>query len=82
MSDETLIGKPVRLISLPDWLTHDLPVSEQLEMRACIGRVAIVQKVDSYGYLWIGFGTTTEHDDGASYSGHSFGVPRECIEQP
>jgi hypothetical protein len=82
MSDEILLGKRVRLISLPDWLVHDLPPGEQLEMRACIGQVAIVQKVDSYGYFWIGFGTTTDHDDGARYSGHSFGVPRECIEQP
>lgn len=49
-------------------------------MRACVGQVAVVREIDSYGYLWIGFGVTRDQGDGARYSGHSFGVPRECIE--
>jgi hypothetical protein len=80
MSREILIGNRVRLVSLPEWLVHDLPASEQVEMRSCIGQIAVVREIDNYGYLWIGFGVTTEHDDGARYSGHSFGVPRECVE--
>ncbi len=80
MSDEVLIGSRVRLIGVPDWLVHDLPVEEQVEIRSCIGQIAVIQEIDKYGYLWIGFGEAIEHDDGARYSGHSFGVPRECLE--
>ncbi|MBT2336532.1 hypothetical protein J7E49_21795 [Variovorax paradoxus] len=80
MSDDILIGNHVRLISLPEWLTHDLPIDEQVEMRTFIGQIAIVREIDSHGYIWIGFGTTSEDSDDARYSGHSFGVPLECIE--
>jgi hypothetical protein len=80
MKDEVPIGSRVRLTHLPEWLWHDLPESEQAEMHACIGQITIVQEIDSYGYLWIGFGATTSDDQGARYSGHSFGVPRECLE--
>jgi hypothetical protein len=75
MKDEVPIGSRVRLVQLPEWLLHDLPENEQSEMRACIGQSATVQEIDSYGYLWIGFGATTSEDKGARYSGHSFGVP-------
>lgn len=80
MKDQIPLGSRVRVVHLPDWLLHDLPESEQAEMRACIGQIAAIQEIDSYGYLWIGFGATTSDDKGARYSGHSFGVPRECLE--
>ena len=74
------VGDRVKLLSLPDWLTNDLPTSEQTEMRALVGQVTVVSEIDSYGYFWLGFGGTTEVDEDARYSGHSFGVPRESIE--
>lgn len=80
MTTSIRVGDHVRLLGLPDWLTHDLPASEQEEMRAFIGKSAVVREVDSYGYFWLGFGSTTEHGDTSYYSGHSFGVPREFIE--
>lgn len=49
-------------------------------MRAFVGQSAVVCEVDSHGYFWLGFGSTTEAGDSAHYSGHSFGVPREFIE--
>lgn len=80
MSSEIQVGDRVRLTGLPEWLIHDLPASEQEEMRACVGLIAVVREIDNYGYLWIGFGATADYSGGARYSGHSFGVPRDCLE--
>ena len=80
MTTNIRVGTRVRLLGLPDWLTHDLPESEQDEMRGFIGQAAIVSEIDAHGYYWIGFGGTTDAEDGASYSGHSFGVPVEFLE--
>lgn len=80
MTADIRVGDRVRLLGLPDWLTHDLPASEQEEMRSFIGQTGVVGEVDSHGYFWLGFGSTTEEGDSARYSGHSFGVPREFIE--
>ena len=79
MSNDFQIGDRVRLLNLPGWLVHDLPLDEQIEMRAYINQVAVVQQIDKFGYVWIGFGVTTDHEVGARYSGHSFGVPKECL---
>lgn len=81
MDYEIRVGDRVKLLSLPDWLTHDLPETEQVEMRAFIGQSAIVSEIDAHGYFWLGFGTTFEEGDSARYSGHSFCVSREFIEQ-
>lgn len=74
------VGDHVRLLGLPDWLIHDLPSSEQEEMRAFIGQSAIICEIDSHGNFWLGFGSTIQEGDSAYYSGHSFGVPREFLE--
>jgi hypothetical protein len=74
------VGDRVKLLGLPEWLTHDLPESEQVEMYAFIGQTTVVCEIDSYGYYWLGFGTTVDVGDSACYSGHSFGVPKEFIE--
>jgi len=80
MTTDIREGDRVTLLGLPEWLTHDLPASEQEEMRAFVGQSAVVCEVDSHGYFWLGFGSTTEAGDSAHYSGHSFGVPRQFIE--
>ena len=79
MSADIRVGDRVKLLGLPEWLTHDLPAGEQQEMRAFVGQSAVVCEVDSHGYFWLGFGGTTEAEDCSYYSGHSFGVPREYI---
>ena len=80
MTTDIRVGNRVKLLGLPDWLTHDLPASEQKEMRAFVGQSAVVCEVDPNGYFWLGFGSMVEVGDSAHYSGHSFGVPREFIE--
>lgn len=81
MATEIQVGDQVRLLGLPDWLTHDLPESEQTEMLTFVGQSAVVHEIDDYGYFWLGFGSTFDVGSTAHYSGHSFGVPREFIEQ-
>lgn len=74
------VGSTVQLLSLPDWLIHDLPMDEQSEMLTFIGKQAIVEQIDSYGYVWIGFGNTQDIGDESHYCGHSFGVPASCLQ--
>jgi len=43
MEDVIRVGDRVRLLGLPDWLTHDLPQDEQMEMHSFIGRCTEVE---------------------------------------
>lgn len=81
MLTDIRVGDRVRLLGLPDWLIHDLPLSEQEEMLSFVGRYGVVSEVDCHQNFWLGFGTMAETDSDAFYSGHSFGVPREFIER-
>ena len=80
MVNDIQVEDRVKLLGLPDWLTHDLPESEQEEMLTFVGQSAGVREIDDYGYFWLGFGSTVDVGGTAHYSGHSFGVPREFIE--
>ena len=80
MGIEIDIGDVVRLLSIPQWLIRDLPEDEQRDMIAFVGSTAVVTEIDDHGYYWIGFGKTIEITDSAHYSGHSFCVPRECLQ--
>lgn len=80
MSTELKKGDLAKLISVPDWLVHDLPINEQHEIRSFVGMTSVITEVDSSGYFWIGFGDIHDAVDSAQYSGHSFCVPRECLE--
>jgi hypothetical protein len=80
MGRDIRVGDCVKLLGLPDWLIHDLPPSEQVEMRQFVGQTGVVSQIDEYGYFWLGFGSTHEAGESAYYSGHSFGVPREFLQ--
>ena len=73
------VGDQVKLIRIPEWLVHDLPNDEKLEIQSYVGKTGIVSEIDGAGYFWIGFGETLQSDDGALYSGHSFCVPADCL---
>jgi len=79
MIDNIQVGDCVKLLGLPDWLTHDLPLSEQEEMLEFIGKSGVVSEIDCSGNIWLGFGSTTVADDDAYYCGHSFCVPIEFV---
>lgn len=74
------VGARVQLLALPEWLTHDLPESEQRELQNFIGQTSVVTEIDSGGYYWIGFGQTVDGEEDARYSGHSFCVTAECLQ--
>ena len=80
MSEQLKKGDLVKLISVPEWLVHDLPADEQHEIRSCVGMTTQITDIDSSGYFWIGFGDTHDAADSAQYGGHTFCVPRECLE--
>jgi len=80
MGNSLAIGDQVRLTGCPNWLVHDLPESEQREIRACVGKVAVIEQIDDGGYYWVGFGATEEGGGSSIYSGHSFCVTSEYLE--
>lgn len=79
MSQNFHVGDRVRLIGVPEWLVHDLPNDERLEIAGCVGKVAVIEKIDEAGYYWLGFGSVMENSDAAYFTGHSFCVPGECL---
>jgi hypothetical protein len=79
MGRQLQVGDTVRLLSIPDWLVHDLPASERKEISACVGKTAQISEIDSYGYCWVGFGETQDAEDEGRYSGHSFCLPADCL---
>jgi hypothetical protein len=74
-------GDAVRVRSIPGWLIHDLPPDEQLDILRCVGQTLVVQDIDSYRYAWLGTGTYEEVGEDATYAGHSFAMPGECLEK-
>lgn len=49
-------GLPVRVLTIPDWLTHDLPRDEVARLTATEGTVMSVLELDAYGMVWFGNG--------------------------
>lgn len=72
-------GDAVQVLSIPDWLIHDLPEDEQADILRCVGQTLCIQRIDQYGYAWLGSGHTEELGEDAVYTGHSFAVPGECV---
>jgi hypothetical protein len=48
------VGDSARILTIPRWLTHDLPEEEVQRLLQCEGTVMRVLEIDSYGYLWFG----------------------------
>lgn len=74
------VGDTVRLISVPQWLIHDLPLPEQWEIVDCIGQTAVITELDAQGNYWIGFGKLLRDEDGTAYCGHSLCVTGASLE--
>jgi hypothetical protein len=47
-------GSLVRILTIPDWLIHDLPEEDVLRFKAREGRAMRVLELDSGGYVWFG----------------------------
>ena len=74
-------SEQVKLLQIPEWLTHDLPKCEQEEIHAQIGKTMVIEKIDDHGYVWIGFGKTVDEGENAQYSGHSLCVSPDCLQK-
>lgn len=48
------IGAEAKILTIPEWLTHDLPSEEVAELNAVVGKIMKVLEVDEYGYVWFG----------------------------
>lgn len=46
-------GDRVRVVTIPDWLVHDLPEEEVENLRAQMGMIHEVHEIQSGGYLWL-----------------------------
>jgi hypothetical protein len=45
-------GMRDRILTIPDWLTHDLPPDEVLVLRRLEGEIKRVVEIDASGYVW------------------------------
>lgn len=73
-------GNKVKLLRLPDWLLHDLPIEEQIELRQALGQILKITDVDNHGYIWLDISIRQESGSDAMCSGHSFCVTDDCVE--
>ena len=80
MAHKYRVGDVVRILSLGEWLTKDLPMAEREGILACIGKSMAVTEIDKWGAIWVGFGKGTDDGDDATYVGQSFIVEIERIE--
>ncbi|MET0497426.1 MAG: hypothetical protein ABW106_04030 [Steroidobacteraceae bacterium] len=74
-------GDRVRLLRVPEWLSHDLLEDELEAIKAQVGCIMEVTEIDAYGYVWLGFGATTTAGETAEYRGQSFAVDAQCVEK-
>jgi len=47
------VGDQVRVLTIPDWLVHNLPQEDVDNLRAQIGLVHEIHEVQPGGYLWL-----------------------------
>ncbi|MFA7585629.1 MAG: hypothetical protein WCY11_05445 [Novosphingobium sp.] len=48
------VGVEAKILTIPEWLTHDLPSEEVVELKTADGQLMKVLEVDEYGYVWFG----------------------------
>lgn len=48
------LGWMVRVITIPEWLTHDLPHDEVIRLKATRGSIMRVIEIDKFGFIWLG----------------------------
>jgi len=47
-------GDNVKILSIPAWLTHDLPEEDVTSLKRLEGTVMKVLEIDAHGYVWFG----------------------------
>jgi hypothetical protein len=54
------VGDKVRVLAIPDWLTHDLPEEDVARLNAQVGEVVEVRELQGHGHLWLSLADGTE----------------------
>ena len=44
----------MKILSIPRWLTHDLPADEVASLKEREGTIMRVLEIDAHGYVWFG----------------------------
>jgi hypothetical protein len=52
------VGGDVRILTVPAWLTHDLPKDEVASLEEREGTIMRVLEIDAHGYIWFGTDNT------------------------
>ncbi len=52
--NEISVGAEVTIITIPQWLTHDLPAEEIAELKLLEKTTMTVIEIDQHGYVWFG----------------------------
>jgi hypothetical protein len=47
-------GDLVTIVTVPEWLTHDLPEEDAAALRSVQGSNRAILRFDEYGYAWFG----------------------------
>ena len=53
-------GRPIHagdlatILTIPTWLTHDLPQEDVARLKACEGKIMRIVEIDAYGTVWFG----------------------------
>jgi len=48
------VGDDAKILTIPHWLTHDLPKEDVVRLKAQEGKIMKVLEIDIYGYIWFG----------------------------
>ena len=45
-------GMSVKILTIPRWLTHDLPAEDVRRLKEVEGTVRAISEIDAHGYVW------------------------------
>jgi hypothetical protein len=48
------VGDEVRILCIPQWLTHELPEEDVARLKTREGKIMRVLELDAHGYIWFG----------------------------
>jgi len=48
------VGDEARILSIPRWLTNDLPEEDVIRLKAQEGEIMRILEIDAQGYAWFG----------------------------
>ncbi|CAN7392844.1 hypothetical protein LJR129_002437 [Acidovorax sp. LjRoot129] len=54
------VGDQVRVLAIPEWLTHDLPEEDIARLNAQVGEVVQIRELQSHSHLWFSFSDGSE----------------------